>query len=150
MEDNNDGLIIMNNCFILLDPFTSFFLWALAQLYQHEIPNLPHFWENAENTTSKKGKFYVFSNIKSGQGIKKAVDSALEKINQNSWLLSILAISFQRYFYSLEQMAICWRKSPSSSMHVVEASESSFSDSAGVLREVGSWLLGEIPAKGNQ
>lgn len=35
-------------------------------------------------------------------------------------------------------------------MHVVEASESSFSDSAGVLREAGSWLLGEIPAKGNQ
>lgn len=35
-------------------------------------------------------------------------------------------------------------------MHVVEASESSFSDSAGVWRESGSWLIGEIPAKGNQ
>lgn len=49
-------------------------------------------------------------------------------------------------------MAICWRKSPTSSMHFVEASESSFSDRTGVLREreVGSWLLGETPAKGNQ
>lgn len=35
-------------------------------------------------------------------------------------------------------------------MLVAEASESSFSDSAGVLRETGSWLFGEIPAKGNQ
>lgn len=35
-------------------------------------------------------------------------------------------------------------------MNVVDASESSFSDSASVLREAGSWLLGENPAKGNQ
>lgn len=35
-------------------------------------------------------------------------------------------------------------------MQVVEASEFSFSDSAAVLREAGSWLLGEIPAQGNQ
>lgn len=35
-------------------------------------------------------------------------------------------------------------------MQVVEASEFSFSDSAAVLREAASWLLGEIPAQGNQ
>lgn len=128
----------------------------LAQLCHQEIPNALQFGENADSTTSKKTfltvkprrlyiKFKNLANKVEGCGI-----CCLQKMNPNPSLLSILAIPFQRYCYSPEQMAICWWKSPSSSMHVVEASESSFSDSAGVLREAGSWLLGEIPARGNQ
>lgn len=113
----------MNSCFIIRKSST----------YLH------NYWKHNQQKRGKwfqteKTKVFILNKWNLGNGSESCEILILHLMYLNSWLLCILSIPFQRYCYSPEQMAICWRKSPSSSMHVVEASQSSFSDSAGVWR----------------